>query len=53
MKPKVMKEYWLESLNGQGCFQETKEEFYKAINAGFRGFIKYESGKIYWISNRK
>jgi len=48
-----MKEYWLESLNGQGCFQETKEEFYKGINAGFRGFIKYESGKTYWVSNRK
>lgn len=53
IKNNIMKEYWLESLNGQGCFQEAKEEFYKAINAGFRGFIKYESGKIYWISNRK
>ena len=24
-----MKEYWLESTNGQGYFQETKKEFYK------------------------
>ena len=46
-----MKEYWLESLNGESCFQETKEEFYKAINAGFRGFILYPNGKAFWINN--
>jgi len=46
-------EYWTESSNGQGYFQETKEEFYKSINAGFRGFIKYENGKEYWISIKK
>ena len=46
-------EYWTESSNGQGYFQETKEEFYKSINAGFRGFIKYENGKEYWITNKK
>ena len=28
-----MKEYWLESTNGQGYFQETKKEFYNAIRA--------------------
>jgi len=43
-----MNEYWIDS--GQTCFKETKEEFYKAINAGFRGFILYPSGKIYHIS---
>ena len=48
-----MKEYWIESLNGQGCFQETKEEFWKCINAGFRGFIKDELGKLYQVNNRK
>jgi hypothetical protein len=40
-------EYWIDS--GQTCFQETKEAFYKAINAGFRGFILYPSGKTYWV----
>ena len=44
-----MKEYWIESISGQSCFQETKEEFYKSIRAGFRGFIRYESGKIFWV----
>jgi len=48
-----MKEYWLESVNGQGYFQETKKEFYKAIRAGFRGFIMYESGMEIWINNSK
>ena len=48
-----MKEFWLESTNGQGYFQETKKEFYKAIRAGFRGFIKYESGMEIWINDSK
>lgn len=48
-----MKEYWLESTNGQGYFQETKKEFYKALRAGFRGFIKYESGMEIWINDSK
>lgn len=47
------KEYWLESTIGQGYFQEVKKEFYKAIRAGFRGFIKYESGAEFWINDRK
>ena len=45
-----MKEYWLESTNGQGYFQEAKKEFYNAIRAGFRGFVKYESGMEKWNS---
>ena len=48
IKHTTMNEYWIDS--GQTCFKETKEEFYKAINAGFRGFILYPSGKIYHIS---
>ena len=50
---KIMKEYWLESTNGQGYFRETKKEFYNAIRAGFRGFVKYESGMEMWINDRK
>ena len=48
-----MKEYWLESVNGQGYFKETKKEFYKAIRAGFRGFVKYDSGMEIWINDKK
>ena len=50
---KIMKEYWLESTNGQGYFRETKKEFYKAIRAGFRGFVKYESVMEMWINDKK
>ena len=49
----IMKEYWLESTNGQGYFRETKKEFYNAIRAGFRGFVKYESGLEMWINDSK
>lgn len=46
-KMEEKKEYWVDS--GETCFMETKDEFYNAIHAGFRGFIKYESGKIFWV----
>ena len=52
-KIRSLKEYWLESTNGQGYFQETKKEFYNAIRAGFRGFVKYESGMEMWINDKK
>lgn len=53
LKIKVMKatkktvesvEYWLEGCSSY--FQETKEEFWNGINAGFRGFyfFKYTDG---------
>lgn len=45
-----MNEYWIDS--GQTCFQETKEGFYKAITAGFSGFILYSSGKTYQLNNK-
>ena len=37
-------EYWLEGCSSY--FQETKEEFWNGINAGFRGFyfFKYTDG---------
>ena len=44
-----MEEYWISM--GQACMQETREEFFKSINAGFRGFIKYPNGKTFWINN--
>lgn len=43
-------EYWIDC--GETCHQETKEAFYRAINAGFRGFILYPSGKIFWVNNK-
>ena len=46
---KDMNEYWIDG--GETCHKETKEDFYKAINAGFRGFILYQSGKTYWVNN--
>jgi len=42
-----MNEYWIDS--GETCHKETKEDFYKAINAGFRGFILYPNGKTFWV----
>lgn len=42
-----MNEYWIDG--GETCYQETKEDFYNAISAGFRGFILYPSGKIFWV----
>lgn len=46
-----MNEYWIDG--GETCHQETKEAFYKAINAGYRGFILYPNGKTFWINNKK
>lgn len=45
-----MNEYWIDS--GETCHQvATKKEFYKAIDAGFMGFILYPNGKTFWIKN--
>ena len=44
-----MNEYWIDS--GETCHQEDKVNFYKAINAGYSGFILYASGKVYWLNN--
>ena len=45
-----MNEYWIDC--GETCHQETKKDFYRAIDAGFRGFILYPSGKTFWINNK-
>lgn len=45
-----MKEYWIDGA--ETCHKVSKQEFYRYIDVGFRGFILYPNDKVFWINNK-